>query len=74
MEFILSMILCSQITGTCLDPYPMPSKYVDLYRCLQAGYVESAIRHEEIGQEFVNENKLFIKFLCQEVTKSKLDA
>ena len=49
MKFVLSMILCSSVSGTCLEPYRMTSQYDDLYSCLQGGYSESIIKTENIA-------------------------
>jgi hypothetical protein len=74
MKFVLSMILCSSVSGTCLDPYPMPNQYDDLYSCLQAGYAESITKTEEIGQIDINEYKIFIKFFCKETEAEGINA
>tara|TARA_Y100000361_G_scaffold14435_1_gene11416 strand:+ start:177 stop:401 length:225 start_codon:yes stop_codon:yes gene_type:complete len=74
MKFVLSMILCSSISGTCLEPYPMEKQYDDLYSCLQGGYSESIIKTESIGPKDVNEHKIFIKFFCQELKAEGVNA
>ena len=48
MKFLLSIIICSQVAGTCLD----------------AGYKESIVQLEKIGAVDVNEKRIFIKFFC----------
>ena len=68
------MILCSSINSICLDPYPMPNQYDDLYSCLIGGYSESIIKTEEIGIEEINEHKIFIKFYCQEIKPESSNA
>ena len=74
MKFVLSMILCSGISGTCLEPYQMEKQYDDLYSCLQGGYSESIIKTESIGPKDVNEHKIFIKFFCQELKAEGVNA
>ena len=74
MKFVLSIILCSGISGTCLESYPMPDKYNDLYSCLIGGYPESITKIELIGPKDVNEHKIFIKFFCQEVKAEGINA
>ena len=74
MKFVLSMILCSSVNGTCLEPYPMPDQYDDLYSCLIGGYTKSIIKTEEIGIEEINEHKIFIKFYCQEIKPESSNA
>ena len=74
MKFVLSMILCSSVSGTCLEPYRMTSKYDDLYSCLQGCYSESIIKTEKIGPKDINEHKIFIKFFCQELKAEGVNA
>ena len=66
MNFVLNLIMCSALSNTCLPPYRYPDLFVDGYSCMIAGNQESIIKLEEIGYEDVNENKIFIKFLCTE--------
>jgi hypothetical protein len=69
MNFILTIILCSGVSGTCL-PYPLTDTlYKDQYSCLLKGYEKSIEKMEEIGRVVVNENKLFIKFYCKSEKK-----
>ena len=64
MKFILSMIICSQIAGTCLPPYPWPETFNTQYDCLLFGYEESIKKMKEIGREDINKYNMFIKFTC----------
>jgi hypothetical protein len=66
MNFILNMILCSAVSGTCLPPHELKETYYkDQYSCLLKGYEKSIEKMEEIGRVIVNENQIFIKFYCQ---------
>ena len=72
MNFILTMILCSGVSGTCL-PYPLTDTlYKDQYSCLLKGYEKAIEQMEKIGRVSVNENSLFIKFYC--IPEEKADA
>ena len=64
MKFLLSIIICSQVAGTCLDPYPWPDKFDTQYDCLMFGYEESINKMKEIGADDVNKYNMFIKFYC----------
>ena len=66
MNFVLNLIMCSAVANTCLPPYKYPDLFVDGYSCMIAGNYESIFKLEEIGYEDVNENKIFIKFVCTE--------
>ena len=64
MKFLLTMIICSQVAGTCLPPYPWPATFDTQYDCLLFGYEESIVKMEEIGRTDVNKYGMFIKFYC----------
>ena len=73
MNFILSMILCSGVSGTCLPPYPLyDTLYNDQYSCLLKGYEKSIEKMKEMGRVIINENQIFIKFYC--TPEEKTDA
>ena len=58
------MIICSQVAGTCLDPYQWPATFNSQYDCLMFGYEESMKKMKEIGKEDINKYNMFIKFYC----------
>ena len=64
MKILLSLIICSQVAGTCLDPYTWPDTFDTQYDCLMFGYKESIVKMEEIGSQDVNKYNMFIKFYC----------
>jgi hypothetical protein len=71
MTFILNMILCSGVSGTCLPPHPLNDiLYKDQYSCLLKGYEKSIEKMEEMGRVVVNENQLFVKFYCSPEEKT----
>ena len=73
MNFILSMILCSGVSGTCLPPHTLyDNLYNDQYSCLLKGYEKSIEKMEEMGRVIINENQIFIKFYC--TPEEKTDA
>jgi len=73
MNFILTMILCSGVSLTCLPPYQViDAFYKDQYSCLLKGYEKSIEQIEKIGRVSVNENEFFIKFYCR--PGEKIDA
>ena len=47
-----------------------PERYADLYTCLHAGYKESIVQLEALGQESVNQEQIFIKFLCAPIQET----
>ena len=64
MKIVLSLIICSQIAGTCMTPYQWPETFNTQYDCLMFGYEESIRKMEEIGREEVNKYNVFIRFTC----------
>ena len=64
--------MCSAVANSCLPPYRYPDLFVDGYSCMIAGNQESILKLEEIGHLDVNENKIYIKFLCTEDVKEKV--
>ena len=70
MKFILTFIFCSGMAGKCLAPMEYPEKYTDLYTCLDAGYKQSIVQLQTIGQEEVNKEQIFIKFLVSPIQET----
>ena len=73
MNYVLNLIMCSGVTLTCLPPYKYPDLFVDGYSCMIAGNYESILKLEELGHVKVNDNKIYIKFMCTEDTKEKVN-
>ena len=64
MKILLSLIICSQIAGSCMDPYVWPTTFDTQYDCLMFGYEESLKKMKEIGSEDVNKYNMYVKFFC----------
>ena len=64
MKILLSLIICSQVAGTCMPPFQWPDTFKTQYDCLMFGYEESIRKMEEIGREEVNKYNVFIRFTC----------
>ena len=64
MKILLSLIICSQVAGTCMPPYQWPDTFRTQYDCLIFGYKESIKKMEEIGREEVNKYNMYIRFTC----------
>ena len=64
MKILLSLIICSQVAGTCLEPYPWPEKFNTQYDCMMFGYQESLNKMEQIGRTEVNKYNVYIRFTC----------
>ena len=64
MKILLSLVICSQVAGTCLEPYQWPERFDNQYDCLMFGYEESMNKMKEIGREEINKHNMFVKFYC----------
>ena len=64
MKFILSLIICSQVAGSCLEPYQWPTTFDNQYDCMVFGYEESLNKMQEIGRQEVNKHNIYIRFTC----------
>ncbi len=64
MKFLLSLIICSQVAGTCLEPYQWPDTFDTKYDCMVFGYEESLQKIQDIGREEVNKYNMYIRFVC----------
>ena len=71
MKFILTMIICSATAGKCLPPYNIDKVYNDGYDCMLDGYKLALDKTIEIGREDINENRIYIKFGCNEDKSNK---
>ena len=63
---ILTLYLCSFNTGQCIPPYQFPKQFDNYYDCLNTGYDESLKKSKEIGRERINQNGIYIRFICRE--------
>ena len=64
MKILLSLIICSQVAGTCLEPYPWPEKFDTQYDCMVFGYEVSLNKMKHIGREEVNKYNMYIRVTC----------
>ena len=64
MKILLSLIICSQVANSCLEPYPWPETFNTTYDCMMFGYEESLNKMKEIGRSEVNKYNMYIKFTC----------
>jgi len=72
MKFTLMMFICSYVAGECMPPHPMPTKYNNIYTCMEAGYEESLRKLQEIGSKDVNEHEIYLRFVCTRVKEPKV--
>jgi hypothetical protein len=64
MKIILTMIVCSAIYGSCLEPRERPIRYVSWADCMRAGYEDSLEIMRQLGDAQLNSYQTYIKFVC----------
>ena len=64
MKFILTLVMCSYASGTCMPPYEWPTTFNTQYDCMVFGYEESLKKMQEIGRTEVNKYNMYIRFTC----------
>ena len=64
VKFLLVIQICSALHGDCL-----PKQNVDIYSswygCAKAGTYETIALMNMIGEDLINNNKIFISFSCR---------
>ena len=67
MKVMLTIVMCSTLAHTCLEPYTYPKVYNTYYDCLLDGYQKSLDKTKEIGKSETNKYQIYSKFGCMEV-------
>jgi hypothetical protein len=65
MKYILTMIVCSNLTGQCLPPYTQ-GIFEDPYSCMLGGHLQSIKISQKLGAEHVNKYYTSIRFSCDQ--------
>ena len=66
---VLSVIICSALYGTCKEPYVKNIEYHSWADCMYAGTNDTLTLYNVMGPDYINENKIFVKFQCAEQEK-----
>ena len=64
IKFLLVVKVCSALDGTCI-PEQNVDVYDTWYKCAMAGTYETISLLESMGEDLVNNNKLFVAFSCR---------
>ena len=67
MKVFLTIVMCSTMAQTCIEPHTFPNSYNDIYDCLVDGYSKANNKIIEIGREEINKHQIYIKFDCQQL-------
>ena len=65
MKFIIIFNICSQLYGTCLPPTTHSDIYATHYECATTGYGIAQSMMAQMGQDYVNNNRIVIGFKCE---------
>ena len=68
---ILTMIICSALHGNCQPPYTKNVEYKTWSECMWAGTNDTLTLYQIMGDEYINQHKVFIKFQCAEKIKEE---
>jgi hypothetical protein len=71
MKLSLILILCSAIQSTCMPPMHTGLEYKNWHDCMIAGYTQSKEFLETSGPDQVNENQIYVKFVCLETIEEE---
>ncbi len=64
MKIVLTLFMCSYVSGECLPPFQWPTTFNNAYDCSMFGYEEAARKLKEIGREEVELHRISITFSC----------
>ena len=68
---LLSVIICSALHGNCQTPYTKNVEYKTWSECMYAGTNDTLALYNVMGEEYINTNRIFVKFQCKEVIKKE---
>ena len=63
---VLSIIICSALFDQCEVPYEKSTAFNNWADCMRAGTHDTLTLYNVMGDEYINANKIFIKFSCRE--------
>tara|TARA_R100001082_G_scaffold71554_1_gene40841 strand:- start:251 stop:484 length:234 start_codon:yes stop_codon:yes gene_type:complete len=66
---ILSVIICSALHGNCQPPYTKNVEYQNWADCMYAGTNDTLTLYQAMGEDYINQHRIFVKFQCKEVEK-----
>ena len=67
----LSIIICSALYGNCQQPYTKNVEFNTWAECMYAGTNDTLMLHNTMGDDYINTNKISVKFMCAEQMKTE---
>jgi hypothetical protein len=71
MKIVLSIIICSALAGECKPSFQHKDLFEDWSSCMYQGYNDSLSLLGVMGDDYINQNKIFIKFACNEIDEKR---
>ena len=66
MKIVLSLIICSALAGECKPPFQHKEIFQDWASCMYQGYNDSLQLLNIMGDDYINDHQILIKFTCAE--------
>jgi len=69
-KFTLVIWVCSFLGGppACLPPLTYPIQFNSWYECSRTAHKESLLLMTKMGYKYINDNKIAMKYSCNEVS------
>ena len=67
----LSIIICSALYGNCQQPYTKNIEFKTWAECMYADTNDTLTLYGVMGEDYINTNKIFVKFMCAETEKTE---
>jgi len=70
IKFTLIIWVCSFLGGQspCLPPIEYPKQFNSWYECSRTAHKESLVLMTKMGYKYINDNKIAMKYTCQQVS------
>ena len=69
MKYILIIWVCSFLGAQeCMAPMKYPRQLDSWYECSRAAHKESLVIISKMGFKYINDNKIAIRYTCEEVS------
>ena len=68
---VLSVIICSALYGNCKEPYTKNIEYNSWAEFMYAGNNDTLALYNIMGEDYINANKIYVKFMCAEQLKEE---
>ena len=64
MKIILTMLVCSAVYQSCLEPMERVERFDTWANCMRGGYEDSLEIMKQLGDAQLNSYQTYIKFVC----------